>query len=141
MIAVARNGIALIRRVFDAFSRRDVEAVVALCDAGIELQLPTAQRANRGEPYRGHEGIRRYFEDVGRVWDELRVVPQEFRELEDGRVFAIGRVYARGGGGLVVDSPAFWLWRIRDGLVVRGQVFEDRRAALKEAGLTGEKDE
>jgi ketosteroid isomerase-like protein len=135
---VPRNGIALIRRVFEAFSRRDVEAVLALCDSAIELQLPTAQRANQGEPYRGYEGIRRYFDDIGRVWEELRVVPQEFRELEDG-VFATGRVYARGEGGLVVDSPAFWLWRIREGRVLAGHVFEDREAALKAAGLSGDK--
>jgi ketosteroid isomerase-like protein len=135
---VARNGIALIRRVFEAFSRRDVEAVLALCDSAIELQLPTAQRANQGEPYRGYEGIRRYFDDIGRVWEELRVVPQEFQELEDG-VFATGRVYARGESGLVVDSPAFWLWRIREGRVLSGHVFENREEALKAAGLSGDK--
>ena len=132
-----RNGTALIRRVFDAFSHRDVEAIVALSDAAIELRLPTAQRANRGEPYFGHEGIRRYFDDIGRVWEELRVVPQDFRELDDG-VFVTGRVYARAESGLVVDSPAFWLWRIREDLVMSGQVFENRDAALKAAGLEGE---
>lgn len=132
-----RDRIALIRRVFDGFTRRDVEAVLALCDPDIVLELPTAQRANQGQPYRGYDGIRRYFEDVGRVWDELRVVPQDFRELEDG-VFASGRVYARGESGLVVDSQAFWLWRIREGRVLSGQVFEDRDAALKAAGLSGD---
>ena len=133
-----RSRIALIRRVFDGFTRRDVEAVLRLCDPAIELELPTAQRANRGEPYRGYDGIRQYFDDIGRVWEELRVIPQDFRELEDG-VFATGRVYARGEGGLVVDSPAFWLWRFREDRVLSGQVFEDRDAALKAAGLTGEK--
>jgi ketosteroid isomerase-like protein len=135
----ARNGIALVRRVFEAFSRRDVDAVVALCHADVELHVPTAERASHTGAYAGHEGIRRYFEDVGRVWEELRVVPQEFSELEDG-VFAIGRVYARAEDGLVVDSPAYWLWRISDGLVVWGRAFEDRTAALKAAGLTPDKE-
>jgi ketosteroid isomerase-like protein len=133
----ARNGIALVRRVFEGFTRRDVEAVLRFADPAIELELPTARQANRGEPYVGHEGIRRYFEDVARVWEELRVVPQDFRELEDG-VFVTGRVYARAASGLVVDSPAWWLWRIKGGLVRSGQVFENRDAALKAAGLTGE---
>ena len=136
----ARNGIALVRRVFEAFSRRDVDAVIALCDAEVELHVPTAERASRGGAYTGHAGIRRYFEDVGRVWQELRVVPQEFNELEDG-VFTTGRVYARAEDGLVVDSPVYWLWRIRGGRVVWGRAFEDRTAALKAAGLSGEKDE
>jgi ketosteroid isomerase-like protein len=103
----------------------------------VELSVPTASHADHEGPYLGHDGIRCYFEDVGRVWQELRVVPQDFHRLEDG-VLVTGRVYARGEGGLLVDSPANWVWRVRSGLVVSGRVFEDRAEALKEAGLEGE---
>jgi hypothetical protein len=37
------------------------------------------------------------------------------------------------GVGRVVDSPAGWLWRVRDGLVVHGRVFDTARAALEAA--------
>jgi ketosteroid isomerase-like protein len=114
-----------------------VDAFVALADPEIEFFPVTATIAAGGRPYVGLEGIRRYFEDVALVWHELRAVPQEYRELDDG-VLALGRVYARGVDGLLVDSPAGWLWRLRNGKVVYGRIFSDRTAALAAAGLAEE---
>ena len=67
--------------------------------------------------------MRRYFEDVERVWDELRVTPRDF-SLHGEYVVAVGRVYAH-GQGRVVDSPAAWVWRFREGRIVWGKVFPD----------------
>jgi len=46
-----------------------------------------------------------------------------------------GRVYARGEGGYISDSPAAWLWRIRGDLICWGRVFTSRADALEAAGL------
>jgi ketosteroid isomerase-like protein len=120
--------------VFDAFERRDVEALVALCAEDIVFEPVTARIAAREEPYRGHDGMRAYLADVARVWQELRPEPSAFREGPDGLVVATGRIYAW-GVGRVIDSPAGWVWRVRDGRVVRGQVFETARGALEAAGI------
>ena len=71
----------------------------------------TARVAGRGEPYRGHEGLRTYLADVARVWQELRSEPAEFIEVGDV-VVCTGRVYAW-GVGRVIDAPAGWVWRLR----------------------------
>src|SRR3954465_1397732 len=99
----------IVRRVFDAFTRRDVEALLALCDREIVFVPPTGRLAGRDEPYRGHEGLRTYMADVARVWQELRSEPDEYVELDD-RVLCTGRVYAW-GVGRVIDAPAGWVWR------------------------------
>jgi ketosteroid isomerase-like protein len=125
--------IEVVRRAFEAFSRRDVEALVAACSPDIEFHLPTAQLARVGVPYRGHEGVRTYMRDVARVWAELRLEPREYRENGDA-VVAIGRVYAW-GAGRVVDTPAAWVWRLRDGLAVRVDVYENAAEALEASGL------
>jgi ketosteroid isomerase-like protein len=122
----------IVRKVFAAFSRRDVEALLALCDPEIVFVPPTGRLAGRDEPYRGHDGLRAYFADVARVWQELRSEPEEYIEIDD-RVLCTGRVYAW-GVGRVIDAPAGWVWRVRDGLVVEGQVYETRRAAYEAAG-------
>jgi ketosteroid isomerase-like protein len=123
----------IVRQAFDAFSRRDAAALVALADPDIVFRPPTGRLAGRDDPYRGHEGLRTYLDDVGRVWQELRSEPDEYIELGD-RVLCTGRVYAW-GVGRVVDAPAGWLWRLRDGRLVEGTVYETRRAAYEAAGL------
>src|SRR4051812_30361713 len=125
----------IVRQVFEAFSRRDVSALLALCDDEIVFRPPTGRLAGRDEPYRGHAGMRTYLSDVARVWQELRSEPDEYVELDD-RVLCTGRVYAW-GVGRVIDAPAGWVWRLRDGLVVEGHVYETRRAAHEAVGMAG----
>jgi ketosteroid isomerase-like protein len=126
--------VALVQRAYDAFTRRDVERLVATCAEDVEFHLPTAQLTRVGLPYRGHDGVRTYVRDAARVWSELRLEPREFHESGD-RVVAVGRVYAW-GAGRVVDTPAAWLWQIRDGLVARLDVYESADEALAAAGIS-----
>ena len=123
----------IVRGVFDAFSRRDADALVALADPEIVFTPPTGRLAGRNEPYRGHDGLRTYLSDVARVWQELRSEPDEYIELDD-RVLCTGRVYAW-GIGRVIDAPAGWVWRVRDGLVVEGTVYQTRREAYEAVGV------
>lgn len=127
----------IVRRAFDAFSRRDAAALAELIDPGFEWATPTARAAGRSEPYRGQEGLREYLADVARVWQELRSEPEEFREIGDDRVLVLGRIYAW-GVGRVIDAPAGWVWRLRDGRIVEGRVYGSRRGALEAAGLRDE---
>ena len=130
---MAASNADIVRRAFEAFSRRDVEALVALADEEIEFHPATARVAGRGEPYRGHDGMRAYMADVARIWQELLTEPVELYEAGDV-VVAVGRVYAW-GAGRVIDAPAGWLFRLRGGRLVYGAVFDTRRAALEAAGL------
>jgi ketosteroid isomerase-like protein len=126
--------VAVVRRVFEAFTARDIEAMLALSAPEIEFWGPTASFAHEGEPYVGHQGMREYFDDVARIWRVLEVVPHDFRDLGD-RVLVFGRVYARGEGGYISDSPTQWLWQVESGLVVWGRVFTNRTEALAAAGI------
>jgi ketosteroid isomerase-like protein len=136
ILATVDGNVDIVRQAFDAFSRRDVAALAELIDPDFEWATPTARVAGRSEPYRGHEGLRDYLADVGRVWQELRSEPEEFREIGD-RVVVIGRIYAW-GVGRVIDAPAGWVWRLRGGRLVEGRVYDSRRGALEAAGLRDE---
>ena len=121
--------VAIVRRAFAAFTRRDVEAFIALSARDVELVPVTARRVRPGAAYRGVNGVREYFADVSAAWLELRVIPQEFH-TRDGLVLALGRVYARDLNGALVDSSAAWLCRIEDGRLAYGRVFERPEEAL-----------
>src|SRR5438093_12418799 len=105
-------------------------------DADVEFHAPTSEIANEGQPYRGHDGMRKYYSDVEKIWEELEVMASEFREVDD-HVLVFGRVYGRGAGGYVQDSPAQWVFKIRNSTIASVKVFTNRSAALAEVGLEG----
>jgi ketosteroid isomerase-like protein len=136
---VASRNVEIVQQVFAAFEGRDVEQLLSICSREVVFEPQTAQIAAAGEPYRGHAGMRRYLEDVAAIWQELRPTPDAFFEREDGVVVVTGRVYAW-GAGRVIDSPAGWLWRVQDGLLVYGRIFQTAAGALEAAGIDGASD-
>jgi ketosteroid isomerase-like protein len=127
--------VVLVRRLYEAFEVRDLDAMVSLVSEDMEFfPQVTASIVKRTEPYRGHDGLRRYFEDAAKVWRKLEIIPHEFRDLGH-QVIVFGRVYARGEGGYISDSPAAWLWRIEGDLIAYGRVFTSRAEAFEAAGV------
>jgi ketosteroid isomerase-like protein len=131
---VKRTKSDLARLVFEAFNRRDLDAGLEHVTEDVEFFAQTAEIANEGKPYVGHAGMRKYYGDVARVWKELEVTPTEIREI-DGAILAVGRVYGRGEGGYIQDSPAQWVMRFRGDKVRSIRVFTNRSAAFAEIGL------
>jgi ketosteroid isomerase-like protein len=118
------DGIAIVRRAFEAFERRDLTALVELTDPEVELFAPTAALANEGRCYRGHDGIARYLQDVERTWTRLQVIPERFREVGN-HIVCLGRARAQARDGLEVDSPTAWVWELRAGKLLWGCVYAD----------------
>ncbi len=128
---MASSDIEVVRAVFAAFATRDVEGVLALMDEDVEFRPMTSEVVGRTEPYRGHDGMRMYFADAARVWEELRLTPQEFREV--GKIVLVtGRVSAHSPARTIVGSTG-WIFRVRDGKVVQGRVFRSASDAIRAA--------
>ena len=125
---VIATDIELVKAMFAAFAARDLETVLASADPEIELTAVTGEQAGRTEPYRGHDGLRAYFRDVGAVWEELRLTPREFRAAGD-LIVVTGRVSARSSSRTVSGSTG-WVWRVRDGKVVYVRVYESAADAI-----------
>jgi ketosteroid isomerase-like protein len=118
----------VVKAVFEAFTERDVEGVLAHAHPDIEFGAVTGDHAGRTEPYRGHDGLRQYFRDVATVWDELRIVPGEFRA--DGETILVtGRVSARSPARIVAGSTG-WIWKVHDGLVTYVRVYPSAAEAM-----------
>lgn len=129
---MSESNVDLVRRMFDAFARRDLDAMVATMTEDIEFLPVTANITTGGVPYRGHDGIEQYLVDVAGVWPELRIFPGDMREKDDA-VVALGRVIAR-GGGMILDRPTGWVFAIRDGRIARGRVYGSHEEALAALG-------
>jgi ketosteroid isomerase-like protein len=131
---MATDDIAIVERLLAAYNRADAEAALVLLHEDVEFRSVAASAGGGPRVYRGHDGIRAYFADIAALWEEMVVTPVRLSTAGDA-VVVLGRVYARGPAG-IVDSPASWVWKVRDGRVLSGQVFADERAALAALGLT-----
>ena len=107
--------IQTVRAIYDAFARRDVEGAIAHISESCEFRpTGTAQRLGRTVPYIGHDGLREYFADAARVWDDLVLHADDIRAAAGG-VIVFGHVEGRSGGE-VVRRRTLWSWQVRDGL-------------------------
>ncbi len=68
--------------------------------------------------------IREYLDDIGRVWDELLILPKQV-ESRGPQMLVRGRVYLRSHELGIRDMPAAWIWEIGGDRFVRGEVFVD----------------
>ena len=129
---VARKMFAATAR---AISGGPVDDLCRLLDPDVEWIPITALLV--GSSYRGHEGVRRWIDEMKQHWGDFEPLPKEFFDLGNGRLLAIGtwRARARISGVQLDSQPGAWLIHLRHQRIVRMQTFTDRRRALEAAGL------
>jgi ketosteroid isomerase-like protein len=121
------------RAAYAAWSARDLDAFVQVFSEDVEVK-PVLGRGLGASEYRGHGGLRRWFEEANEAWDELRVEPREFREVGN-RLAVFLRAIGRGRGSQVeVEAELVHVAEFRDGKVTRLEGFGDREQALKAIG-------
>jgi ketosteroid isomerase-like protein len=135
---MSQENVETARRAFEAFNRAFAEGtddLYALLDPDVEW-IPI-NALLEGTTYRGHQGVRQWIEDVKRDWAVFEAKPEDFLDLGDDGVLALGSWRARGrGGDVLLDFPqAAWLGRVREGRIVRMQSFTERKEALEAVGL------
>jgi ketosteroid isomerase-like protein len=128
------ENLELAQRAFDAFNRRDLGAFLALMDADVEAGSRLV--AMEGG-YHGHDGIRRWWQNLLDAIPDYTLETVEARELGD---LTLTTLRTRGHGA-DSDTPiedTVWVvvdWR--DEKVVRWRVLSVEAEALEAAGLLG----
>ncbi|HYH59350.1 MAG TPA: nuclear transport factor 2 family protein [Thermoleophilaceae bacterium] len=118
----------------DAVTRRDPDTAIAQCHP--EVEFYSALASVEGQAFEGHDGIRRYFEDVVSAWDEWRVELHHVEEVPDGRLAVTMTMHVRGlHSGAEVAQEIGHVWELRDGLLWRCTAFPTGEMALAEAGV------
>jgi ketosteroid isomerase-like protein len=123
--------VELVERLYRCFNRRDEACIVALCDEEMEFfPVGTAEAIGRNAPYSGKSGLHDYLVDVAEVWEELQITPSQVDRRGD-RLLVRGRVYTRSRDLGIRDVPIAWIWEVRDGRFVHGEVFPDPERAVE----------
>ncbi len=124
------SDLALVKRLYECFNRRDEAGIVELCDERMEFYpVVTAEAVGRDAPYSGAAGLHDYLIDVAKAWEELQISPSEV-EARGEALLVRGRVYARSRELGIRDVPVAWIWQVHDGRFVRGEVFPDPEQAV-----------
>ena len=131
---MSRENVELLHQAIDTFNRRDLDAYLATNDPDVEFT--PYERAMEGlGPYRGHDGVRTWWEESFAVYPDLRAELYEVRALGDMTV-ARGRLRGTGAGSGASFERTLWLaneWR--DKKVVWWRAFETEAEALEALGL------
>jgi ketosteroid isomerase-like protein len=127
--------VELARQAVDAWNRRDAEWLSANSTPDIEF-TPGVAGSFEGEaqrPFRGPDGLRRFFADLDETWERFEVEAQEFREFGDALV-TLCRVHARGrASGLELDQAMAMVNWFRGDKFARAKSFLDLDEALEAA--------
>lgn len=122
---MSQADIETLRLGYEAASRGDWEAVLEPMDPEV------VWKTIRAGTHRGHEEVRRFFEDMTAPFEETVFEPEEFFERGD-RIVVFVRLKARpsGAGGLI-ENQIGHLWTMRNGKPVRCETFPRREDALE----------
>jgi uncharacterized protein len=116
----------IVETAFEAWARRDFDAVMALSDP--ELVVHDPERT--GGTFRGHDAVMRFWAEWLENWRDYKVEPKEF--IEDGdEVFVASDQSGRASlTGIEVSQDLFQVFKLRDGVIVEVRIYADRAAAL-----------
>ena len=127
---MSQENVEIVKRAFEFFSRGELPFEV--CDP--EIRIDNIPESPIPGPYHGHEGLRRWWEDITDGIQGLRIELDEVIDLGDDRVLAMVRTF---GGELIEQLPTWAVlhW-VRNGLVVRTAGYLRKEQALEAAGLS-----
>jgi ketosteroid isomerase-like protein len=122
---VDQTNVELVRGVYDAFARGDVDAVFAMMKPDIEWD--ECEGMPYGGVYHGREPIvENVFGPILAAVEGFTANPDEILALDDARVIARGRHGGTGAAG-PLDARFVHIWTVADGMVSRYEQLADTR--------------
>jgi len=121
------------RAFVDAFNRRDADALIAVSDPDIEWQPSVLVGSRR--TYRGHEGLRRWVEDLRGAVIQHRSEVRSVTVLDEHRFAVVCDVFIDGefatAGAMVARFGG-------TGTIVEGRGYLTDAAMLRQLGIFGD---
>jgi ketosteroid isomerase-like protein len=124
--------VELVRRCIQLWEDRNFEAMAELADPDFALDLSKNLDA---EVYPGIDGLRRWTDRVGEMWDDFRIEPEELIDA-GAHVVTCASVVGRGReSGIEAQMKVFQVWLTRQGKILRViGGFRDRAEAMAQPG-------
>ena len=131
----SKASVELLRRFYEFFNQRDLDAVLELCAPEVEVYKdPEVVEMVSAFTPRGQERVAQYLRGWLESWDAYLARPQQF--LESGEeVVALVQLRARGKGSQFdIEEDMADVFSVRKGKIVRLRLYVHPDAALKSIG-------
>src|SRR5271165_4679539 len=111
---MSRGNVEVVREGLEAFNSGDIDRILAFALPDFEAVVPPELSAEP-DTYRGHDGIRRYFQSFQDAMYEIRFEPERFWDAGQF-VVALVRITAKGRQTAIpVEQRIAQVWTILDG--------------------------
>ena len=111
----------------EAFRRRDLEAFVEFMDPDIEFASLVLEVEGT---YRGHDGIRAWWNDILAVFPDWQPEVEDAREVADRVVLRVRAEGSGTGSGIDVDRAIWQVAEVRDGRIRAWRFYRTEHEAL-----------
>jgi ketosteroid isomerase-like protein len=121
--------------MFDALNDGDLATVLRVVDEEI-VWIPL--RSAIEGPYRGHEGIRKWWGDTATSFETFQTEMHEYRDVGENQFIARGVIHTQGrGGGVPLGQPMSWSGEWRGLRITKTTFYFDHDGAPRAVGLDG----
>jgi ketosteroid isomerase-like protein len=121
------DNVGTVRSTYDAFQRRDLEEFLSYHDSDVEFRSLVLEVEG---VYRGHDGLRSWWETVVDVFPDWKPQLEDARESGD-RVLLRVRVEGAGTGtGIKLDRHAWNVVEVHDGRIISSAFYRTEEEAL-----------
>jgi ketosteroid isomerase-like protein len=125
---VSTGNVAIVERSLRHYLRGEYDtALTAFAD---DIELITAL-----ERFHGHRGVVQEAKRWEETWEDYRFDVEALVDADDKVVMLYRQVGRAKVSGIEVEERAGWVYTLREGKIVRVQMFPDQRTALRAAGV------
>jgi ketosteroid isomerase-like protein len=131
---MSQQNLEVVRRAFDAFNERDVDAMLADWTDDVRMRLIGGFADLMGAEFTGHEGVRRWFGE----WVGALRVEAEIEAIHDAgdRVVVIAHVTGAGAAtGAPVELRGGQVYSFRGGKISEVANYYEPDEALRAVGM------
>ncbi len=133
---MSQENVDVIRRLFEAFNRRDVAGVVDLWTSDAEWRPAyIGGGLLEGAVFRGPDGVAEFVESQSQTWESVVAEPMEMQDVGDSVLVEVHLSAVGRGSGVPVERVTWNVFEVLGGRAASGTVYTSKEQALKVVGL------
>ena len=132
---MSEENVEIVRRGYDAMRRRDLHALLSVIHPEFEGEFRIMEV--EGTVLRGHEGMRRFAEEIWSVFPDWQPEVDETRSVDKQIVVAKVLAAGRGvGSGVELAMTVWQVIKVRDEKIITMRSYPTETDALEAVGLS-----